>query len=464
MKWILKNARRVLPGMFLLTVIGITTSLLGVFFALLSKYVLDVATGQTDGNLIMGAVLLFAFLLVQLVLEILLSVTTVRVTGKFNIHCKTKLFASILKKDYIKISEFHTGELLNRISSDVGIVANGLVQMLPNFLFYVAKIIAVFCTLYALDKSFALLCLLLGPLIFMAAFMYRKRMKSLHKSCQAADGKIKSFMQETLLNLLVIKSFGCADNAAQKSKSLQNEHYKLTIRRNNISIVANVFYYIAMTAGYYFALAWGAYKISAGFMTFGTLTALLQLVGQIQSPFQGISALLPQFYAMLASSERLQEIENLPDEPKPSEISTKALDWDYIQLSHIDFSYREDKVLNNASFTVKRGEFVVITGTSGTGKSTLLKVMLGILPPHAGSAELILKDGTSQNLFAEKRDLFAYVPQGNLIVSGTIRENIAFFNTEATEEQIIHAAKVAQIWDMIAELPEGLDTLLGENG
>ncbi len=464
MKWILKKARPILPGILLLAVIGILSSLLGVFFALLSKRVIDVATGQSSGNLLHEAVVLSGFLLLQLILQILLSVSTVHVSGRFNIYCKTALFNTILKKDYMKISEYHTGELLNRISSDVSVVSGGLVNMLPNFLFYITKIVGVFLALYVLDPTFALICLCLGPVIFLSALLYRRRMKNLHKSTQMADGRVKSFMLETLQNLLVIKSFGSSDAASKKSEALQMDHFRLSLRRNRISIAANVIYYIGLTAGYYAALAWGAYKISAGIMTFGTLTALLQLVGQIQTPFQGISSLLPQLYAMLASAERLQEIEDLPDDPAESVQEKGTLDWSSISLSDIHFSYREEEVLSGASFTINQGEFTVITGTSGTGKSTLLKVMLGILPPQSGTALVTLKNGSQHALSEKGRQLFSYVPQGNLIISGTIRENIAFFNTEATEEQIIKAAKVAQIWDFISELPQGLDTKLGENG
>lgn len=464
MKWILKKARPILPGILLLAVIGILSSLLGVFFALLSKRVIDVATGQSSGNLLHEAVVLSGFLLLQLILQILLSVSTVHVSGRFNIFCKTSLFNTILKKDYMKISEYHTGELLNRIGSDVSVVSGGLVNMLPNFLFYVTKIIGVFLALYVLDPAFALVCLCLGPVIFLSALLYRKRMKNLHKSTQIADGRVKSFMLETLQNLLVIKSFGCSDAASKKSKDLQMDHFRLSLRRNRISIAANVIYYIGLTAGYYAALAWGAYKISAGIMTFGTLTALLQLVGQIQTPFQGISSLLPQFYGMLASAERLQEIEALPDDPAESTQEKGMLDWSSVSLSGIHFAYREEEVLSGADFTINQGEFTVITGTSGTGKSTLLKVMLGILPPQSGTAQVMLKDGSTHALSEKRRLLFSYVPQGNLIVSGTIRENIAFFNQDALEEQIVKAAKVAQIWDFIKELPEGLETKLGENG
>lgn len=464
MKWIAKKYKFVWPGVAALVVLGMGTSLMGVYFALLSKRVLDIATGQAAGSLMGEAVYLSFCLLLQLVLEIVLSVVNVHVTGRFTIRAKTELFQSLLQKDYMHLTGYHSGELMNRINSDIGYINTGLVQVLPNLVFYLTKIVACFFALYLLDPFFACLCLLLGPFIFLFACLYRKKMKNLQKSCQTADGRVKSFMLEALKNLLVIKSFGCEGAAADRSRTLQMQHFKLNLKRNRMSILANAVFFLALTVGYYFALGWGAYKIAAGAMSFGTLTALLQLVGQIQTPFQGLSSLLPQYYNMLASAERIEELEALPNDIEHKE--TVLPSWEAVTLSEVSFSYHKETetILDNASFTVHRGQFVVITGISGTGKSTLLKLLLGILKPESGQARLRLADGEERTLADFERLLFAYVPQGNLIVSGTIRDNIAFFKTDVDENKIIEAAKIAQIWDFIREQPEGLDTLLGENG
>lgn len=464
MKWIAKKYKFVWPGVFCLSLLGTATSFMGVYFALLSKRVLDIATGQSDGNLMHEAFYLGFCLLLQLALEIVLSVANVHVSGRFTIRAKTELFQTLLKKDYLHLTGYHSGELMNRINSDLSYINTGLVQLLPNLVYYLVTIVASFAALYVLDPFFACLCLLLGPFIFGFACLYRKRMKNLQKECQTADGRVKSFMLETLKNLLVIKSFGCEGAAAEQSRGLQFRHFRLNLKRNRMSILANAVFFLALTAGYYFALGWGAYKIAAGAMTFGSLTALLQLVGQIQSPFQGLSSLLPQYYNMLASGERIAELEALPEDEERSTLPLPQ--WESVDLANISFAYSEksETVIKQSSLSIRRGQFVVVTGISGTGKSTLLKLLLGILRPNEGEMRLHKADGTDVPLKQFDRNLFAYVPQGNLIVSGSIRDNIAFFKTEIDEEKIIEAAKIAQIWDFIREQPDGLDTRLGENG
>ncbi len=464
MKWIALQAKKVWPGILLLTVIGSLLSLIGVLFALLSKQVLDIATGQAEGNLVLAGAFLVGLLVIQLLFQIFLSVADVHVKGRFNIRVKTELFNLIMKRDYLKVSAFHSGELLNYINSDVSIIATGLLDMFPNLIFYLTKIIACFCALYVLEPVLAYACLLVGPLIFLVACLYRKRMKGLHKAHQEADGRVKSYMQEALKNLLVIKSFGVGDAASDKSRTLQFKQFKIDLKRNKLSIAANAFFYIGLTAGYYLALAWGAYRISAGLMTFGTLTAVLQLVGQIQSPFQGLSSLLPQYYAMVASAERIMDLEALPEDVTEARGDWAGEEWSSFSLSDVSFGYGDEPILKGADFAVKNGEFSVIMGSSGIGKSTLLKLILGIFPMESGTATLTLADGTERPLMEERKRLFAYVPQGNLIVSGTIRENILFFRTDVTEEELVKATKVAQIYDFIQELPDGFDTVLGEGG
>ena len=225
--------------------------------------------------------------------------------------------------------------------------------------------------------------------------------------------------------------------------------------------------YVLFTAGYYAALAWGALQISVGAMTFGTLTAFLQIIQQIKAPFRNVSGLIPQYYSMQASAERLMELEEMTDEQAESKISDVTQfyrDFKGIVVDHVTFSYTEgEKILENVSLRVKKGELLAIIGESGIGKSTLVKLLLHLMPCIEGKLYLETVSGKIE-IDAGTRNIFSYVPQGNMIMSGTIRENITFCNPKVTDAEIQRAAEVACIWEYIETLPEGLDTVLKERG
>ena len=253
-------------------------------------------------------------------------------------------------------------------------------------------------------------------------------------------------MQEILQNLLVIKAYRAEDKVVEESRTFQFLHFKFTLKRNHISILMNILFYLALTASYYVAMGYCAWKLSMGLMTFGTLMAILQLVNQVQTPFKDLSSIVPQYFSTVASAERLQELENLPADRRQFLADDKK---PVVEVKHMSFSYGDEEIFKNTDFTMSDGEFIAISGISGIGKSTLLKLIMGILTPNSGEVCCY-------------REL-AYVPQGNMILSGTIRENIAFYRS-VREDDIVKAAKVAEIYDFIKTLPDGFDTVLGEKG
>ena len=327
-------------------------------------------------------------------------------------------------------------------------------------------VIGSFIYLFRIDNTLALIILAVGPFVAVGARLYSRKYKILHKKCQEADGKTKSFMLEILQNLLVVKSFSNEERVIGKSEELQNRSYKLRVIRTKISTVAHVGMFLIFNAGYYFAVAYGAWRISTGVINFGDFTAILQLVNQIQSPFKDISSLVPQVFAVIASAERIIELEDAADEPSvempinPADVYSKM---EEIVFDNAEFSYSRDSIVSGINMHIKKGECVVIGGESGVGKSTAVKLLLGIFEPDKGKIYIKTTDG---EIPVEKstRPLFSYVPQGNLILSGTIRENITFACSDATEEDIIKSAKIAQIWDFICTLDKGLDTEIGEKG
>ncbi|MBP3359556.1 MAG: ABC transporter ATP-binding protein [Clostridia bacterium] len=461
--WIIRNGKACLPSIIALAVLATALSLLALQFTLASKSVLDIATHQQEGDLFTACAVLVGLLFVQLVLQISVSFINVQANAKLDIELKRHVFKTLISKDYMSVSKYHSGELLNRLTSDINVIIGGIISIVPNICLLLTSIIGGFIILFRLDRFFALVVLTVGPLLLICGKLYSRRFKQLHKDCQLADGKTRSFMQEALQNILVIKSFNNQNDILGHNEQLQRNTYKLKIKRVKISVFAHICMYLIFNAGYYFALAYGSYKLSKGMITFGTVTAMLQLVGKIQSPFKDISSMIPQFFSVAASVERIMELENMKDDAIGG--STCSYDkMESIVFENVCFGYEPDKpVLTDASFTVNKGEFVVIGGESGIGKSTAIKLMLGIMRPDSGRA-YVKTSGGDVELGCGTRELFAYVPQGNLILSGTIRDNVAFGKKDASDEEIIEALRLAQIWDYISTLEHGLDTELGEKG
>lgn len=465
-RWIFKRIRASIPFILILVLIVVTISYIGVEFSLVSKSLIDIATNQAGGSLKWAVIKLAVFLIIQLLLQIIYVRIHISVSGKLTMSLRTELFYKMLSKDYSKVSKIHSGEILNRLVSDVSLLAEKTTEIIPNVIALISTVLFSFIALYRLDSKFALCCLVFGPVVLIAAYIYRKKIKTLHIQCRESDGRVRSHLQETIQNFIVVKAFGKEDLMRKNSLKLQYENYRLNVKRSTIGIISNILFFLAMTVGYYAALGWGVYRLSVGdaAFTFGTLTAILALVGQIQSPFREIASVLPQVYMVLASTERLIELDKLPDDKQDIEFTQKDVnEFEGLSFDNVNFSYDKVNVLRNVSFAVNKGEFVALCGISGAGKSTLSKIVLSVIKPDSGRA-YVTTNGKETDFSAGTRKLFSYVPQGNLILSGTIRDNITFCDEKPDMDKIIRAATAAQIIDDINKMPEGFDTVLGEKG
>lgn len=466
LQWIYKYSKKNILAVISLSIISGLIALAFIGLALLSKEVIDIATGKLKGNILFYSGLFIGVIAFQAVLNIIYSNIKVRTSGKIEMNIKEGLFNSLLKKQMTELNKYHSGEYVNRLTSDIGIVVDGVITILPQAISMAVKLTSGLAVLIYIDALFTVILSICGIIVFLISWLYRKKFKGLHKEVQQTDGKTRSFMQECIENLVVIKSFTSEKPIINRLKTLQNENYKSKIKRNTVSNLANTGVYVLFTSGYYFTLVWGALQVAGGKITFGSLTAFLQVFDQVKQPFKNISGLIPQYFSMIASVERLQEIENLQNEIiiKDSiditDVYEKMLSIEFVNIS---FTYDGETILKNASITINKDELVAVTGGSGAGKSTLMKLLLGLIV--ASSGEIYIKtENEKYTVDAGMRKLFSYVPQGNMILSGTIRENITFFNETIEEQEIIKSLETACIMDFISELPKGLDTVIGERG
>lgn len=467
-RWILKVCKRQIPTLVFLIAVNVIHGVTSVMFANFSKNVIDGATVYHDVNhIVKFALALLGVVILQTTLSITRSCVSERCKGRLDIELKRHLLNVIMRKDYSVVTSYHTGELQNRMFNDVNVVTESFTRILPQGIFFCTKLLSSLIYLIVIDKVFALVFVIGGCVVFTVTQLFRKQLKQLHKRVQETEGKTRSFIQEIVSNLLVVKAFSVEDKIQKETDELQEENFSAKIKRRNFGIFANTGLNSVFSIGTVFAVAFGAWRLLNNLMTYGTVTAMLQLVNQVQSPFASLSGVMPQYFSMIASAERLIEIDSIKDEICVNDNEIDANDtynkMSEILFDHISFKYDRDIIFDNTSFSVNKGDFVAIMGISGIGKSTLLKLLLGVF--NAQNGEILLKTSDG-NIPIDKntRRLFSYVPQGNMVISGTIRDNLTFINDCATDEEIEEAVRISCAKQFIDELPSGIDTMIGEKG
>lgn len=468
LKWIYGICRAERYKVYVLTFTNVFGAALTIAYANFSKNIINAATvDKSFDRVIHFALCYFGIILLQLSLNLIGRSAAERCKAKLEWRLKQYMLKTIMKKDYSKITAYHTGELQNRMFNDVTVISEGFTTIFPNMLFFLTKLICAFAYLIVIDKIFAVVFLVGGLLVFLATQMFRKTLKRLHKRVQETEGKTRSFIQEAVTSLLVVKAFVVENKIAKEANECQAVNYKAKMKQRFFNIFANAGIGFVFSLGYVFALGFGAYRLING-IDYGTVTAMLQLVNQIQSPFASLSNVMPKYFALIASAERLMEIDMLPDEEAGNKqdidiVSTyNALKS--IEFKDISFKYDRDIILDNTSLSIDKGDFIAIMGISGIGKSTLLKLLLGVFKVESGSILLNTDEDLPIPVDYHTRRLFSYVPQGNFLLSGTIKENLKFINNHATDEEIEEAVRISCADQFIKELPLGLDTVIGERG
>lgn len=467
-KWLTAICKKQIPMIAFIVFVNVVHGITSVAFANFSKRVIDGATEYKSLDYVIKfAFALLGVVLLQMVLSLLRTGLADRCKGRIDILLKRHLLDVIIEKDYASVSKYHSGDLQNRLFNDINIVSDSFTKIVPNAVFFVTKLLSSLIYLIIIDRIFALVFVVGGIIVFIVTRSFRKTLKRLHKKVQETEGKTRSFIQEFVTNLLAVKAFSVEEKMQKHTDELQEENFKAFMKRRNFSIFANTGLGTVFNVGSVFAIAFGAYRILIGAMTYGTVTAMIQLVNQVQSPFVSLSGTVPQYFSGIASAERLMEIETLPNE---ADINKQSFDKDElyeslksITFDNISFKYDRDIILNTTSYTVNKGDFVAIIGISGIGKSTLLKLLLGMFRVQEGEILLNTSNG-SISVDKNTRKLFAYVPQGNMILSGTIRDNLTFINENVTNQEIQQAIEISCAKQFIDELPDGLDTVIGEKG
>ncbi len=478
-KWLYDIADTKKRYVVVLIMLQTLLSVSGVIYALLLRNAIDEAVAKNRDGFFLYVEIIIGVVILQIMIRALDRYLEEYLRTSIENACKEVVFRNILKKDYESVTNQHSAEWMNRLTSDTTVCANGIVEILPRLIALIVKMVSAFAMIIILEPNFVWILVPGGLFALILTYVFRKVLKKLHKDVQEKDGKLRVLLQDHISSLLVLKSFAVEEQSEQEAFEKMREHQKARLRRVNFSNICNTGFAVAMNAIYLIGgVGYCGYGILMGTVSYGTFTAMLQLIGQIQTPFANITGFLPRYYAMLASAERLMEVETFENDCEHGVKELLEIQDFYknafksIEFEKVGFTYHpsdgcEDVtvVLKQLDLSIRKGDYVALTGQSGCGKSTVLKLLLSLYALDEGQRYLVSDKGNFE-LTSEWRRLFSYVPQGNHLMSGTIRELVSFSNKKCMkdDERIRKSLEIACAWEFVDELENKVDTVLGEKG
>lgn len=450
-------------------VVNASLGLLSVVVSLASvwavKNAIDVASHAKSGSIFMAVGIMGALILC----DFAINVSSVWVRNILGIRAQNRMQQRVL--DRILRSEWrgrelmHSGDVLNRLEVDVNNVVNFLTETIPNTLSVFALFIGSFFYLFSMDPLLALIIVVMLPLFMAVSKIYVGRMRNLTRKVRDSDSRVQSVLQETVQHRMLIKTLEKDDAMIDKLEDTQSELRRNVVKRTMFSLFSNLILNLGFAVGYLVAFLWSALRMYNHTLSFGGMTAFLQLVAKIQGPARNLAKVIPAFVSVLTAAERLMELEENPLEEQGDPLRLDCEKGVGVRLENVTYQYdgAEDSVLSDLSFDFTPNSCTAILGETGAGKTTLVRILLALLRPQNGRVVIYNGNGEVHDLSALTRCNFVYVPQGNTLLSGTIRENLRLGRLNATEEDMLSALHTACA-DFVMELPDGLDSECSEAG
>lgn len=461
-KWLMQYSKPYIGKITLIMLLNMSTTGISLIMALITKKIIDNATDGVKDNLLMLIAIYFMMSLVIQIIGIIVSLSSTMLNEKFSFGIRKQIYEKIIRSHWIDIKKYHTGDLMTRLTSDAGCIADGITGTIPEIISLFVELTMVFFTLLYFSPLIALFALVIAPVAALTGWWLGKKLKKLQVKVQESESEYRSFLQESLSNLLIVKSFCNEDYSAERLTQLRENRFFWVYKRTKMGLVSSTAMSLSFQIGYIVAFAYGAIQVASKVITYGTMSVFLTLVNRVQSPVLMLAQQIPKVVSVLASAGRVIELQNIPTE----EVITEHIATDELGLliNEVTFGYDHENVIENASCEIKPHEFVAVIGESGIGKTTLVRLIMSFMSRYKGDIEFINPNGDRERANAGMRNFIAYVPQGNTLFSGSIRENIRMGKLDATEDEMIEALKLASGYEFVMELPQGIDTVIGERG
>ncbi len=464
LSWLWKRMREYRQQILLVALLGLGGTAMSLISSVASKYLIDAVTGFGSIQILPAAIWMLGMLFGSLVLQAVSS----RISAQVHVTVRNRMqhttYGKVLRAAWQSLEPYRSGDLLNRLSNDISVTADGIIGFLPSLLTSCLKFGGAFLIMLVFDPVMALIALVGAPVTLLVGRALLRKLRRQNQDLKDLAGEVMSFQEDSFRNLTSIKAFSATDRYTQQMADLQSQYATAYISFNNLQVNLSTCLSVVSTLVSTACFGWGIYQLWNGAITYGSMTMFLSLAGTLRGSFSAMVGLAQQLISLSTSAGRLLAVEELPGEDTQIPEGFDREDFLRIRLKGVSFNYQNgDTVLQPFDFSAEPGDQIAIIGPSGEGKTTLLRLLLGLVEPCQGSAQLLGRYG-DYTISAGTRPGFSYVPQGNSVFAGTIAENLRIIAPDATEEEMVQALKTACAWDFVSQLPQQLHHSLGAGG
>lgn len=467
-KWIFTYSMKYKGAIAFYLILGIFSTSMGLVGSIAGKYLIDIITGYQTDKLWLLITIAVGSAIFGLVFGSIISRITAKLGIYINNDIQSDLFDKIIDADWMEINKYTNGDVLNRFTGDAGTVSGNAISWLPSIIIAIYQFIATFFVIMHYDTVMAILAFASAPFLLAVSRFVIKKQREYSKKVREMSSEVMTFEVETFYNFDTIKSFGIADQYSRKLRWWQKKFKDISLEYNMFSIKTNIYLSVVGMLVQFTVFGYCLWRLWTHAITYGTMTLFMQQRSALSSSFNSVLGIIPSFLNSSVSAHRIREIVQLPKEvhiPKSNELDKYADKGFSVKMRNVNFAYvKDNKVITNSAFEANPGEIVALVGPSGEGKTTMLRLILGLIRPQNGNAIIRAYDGTEVEMNADTRHLFSYVPQGNTMFSGTIAENLRMVKEDATDDEIVQALKISCAWDFVSKLKDTFNSKIGERG